>query len=567
MRLLRDTVYGDILLTPLATAILDTPECQRLSRIMQLGFAHLVFRGATHTRFAHSIGTYWMSREILRHVRANHSRLNLPLPAVLKDADRGRGDALNFDQLTEVVSTAALVHDITHIPFGHTLEDELQDIYLKHDALENTRLWTLLWDHRSRLAQLFDQPASHVRGLDNPTLRWLVFLILAFREDLDATPWRSFPDLLAEARQRVAESDRLTPSRRDAYVTFLGEALRQFRHLAARGMFQPFMADIVSGTISADLLDYTARDLYFTGVRGDFDQRIMHYFFIGQDTVTQTCRLALDVLSPRGYARLDITSEILNLMRLRYSMAERVYYHKNKVSASAMLARGLLGHDMPGDTNPYDDPDSVLQPEMSDEEMVKRLIRAADHGGARATGTLSAAEARDLGRGILNRELYVPAAVLTATTAREIATPGHYVDYFRGRPGGRERLQKMQAELSSLTGVGPHSVLIYCPPMKMQAKAINMPVRFEKNTIVPLAHHPDFRDEADLLNRRYQNLWKAFAFVHPQVIRTPGMVGCVVEAFCRRLGIPQVWAERIVATDYILEEQGEGVPIADPPQA
>ena len=557
MRLYRDAVHGDILLSPLATDLLDTPEVQRLGRIMQLGFAHLVFRGATHTRFAHSVGTYWVSREIIRHVQANHARLDLPLPRGLEGEGAGADGPLGFAQLSEVVGAAALLHDITHIPFGHTLEDELQDIYLKHDALENPRLWTLLWDPRSGVARVFARPAPYVPGIDNDTLRWLIYLVLAFREDVEAVPWQSFPDLLAAATEWVAAGSRFNPDRRAAFAGFLREALGRFHEFTACGLFHPFMADVVSGTVSADLLDYTARDLFFTGVRGDFDQRLLHYFFIGEDTLTQTYRLALDVLSPRGYARLDITSEIMNLMRLRYSMAERVYYHKNKVAASAMLARGLVGHDMPADSNPYDDQRSVLRPEMSDEEMVRCLIRAGDADGKPTPGALSAAEARDLGRGVLNRQLYVPAAVLSAATARDVGTPEKYVNFFRGRPDGRDRLRQMQAALSDLTGLGPHSVLVYCPPIKMQAKAINAPVRFDENRIIPLSHHPDFRDEAEMLNRKYQNLWKTFAFVHPQVARTPGMVTRVVEEFCRRLGIPLAWARRITATEYIPETRAD----------
>lgn len=554
MRLYRDVVHGDILLPSLATDLIDTAEFQRLSRIMQLGFAHLVFRGATHTRFAHSVGICHVARQIVRHVEANHARLGLPLPEGLAGPD---SSGLDFARMAEVVSAAALLHDITHIPFGHTLEDEFQDIYLKHDALDSPRLWTLLWDSRSGLARVFQRPTPYVAGLDNATLRWLVYLILAFREDAEADPPRDFPRLLQEARDRAAAGSLLDPARRAAFADFLARAGEAFRDLSARGLFRPFMADIVSGTVSADLLDYTSRDLYFTGLGGGFDQRIMHYLFIAEDRRTGAHRLALDVLSPRGYARLDMTSEIMNLMRLRYSMAERVYYHRNKVAASAMLARGLLGHDVPADTNPYDDPQSVLRTEMSDEQMVRRLIHAVDRGGRPALGTLSAGQARDIGWAILDRRLYVPTVALTAATAREIGGAERYVDHLRGRPGGRQRLNEMQAALSAMTGLGPHSVLIYCPPIKMQAKAISMPVRFEQRRIVPLADHPDFREEAEQLNRKYQGLWKAFAFVHPGVLQMPGLVGRIVDEFCRRLGISPNYASRIIATDYLLEEQGE----------
>jgi hypothetical protein len=552
MRLYRDPVHGDILLSDLAGDILDTPEFQRLSRIMQLGFAHLVYRGATHTRFSHSVGTYWVAREMLRHVQANHARLKLPLPECR--FTRRDAQALDFAALSEVVSAAALLHDVTHIPYGHTLEDELQDIYLKHDALDGPRLRVLLFDPRSALARIFERSQSYVPGLNNATLRWLIYLILAFREDVEGTPWRSFPTLLAAARDRSEAASRRTAKERAADAEFFGQALVKFEELTQSGLFQPFMADIVSGTVSADLLDYTARDLFFTGVRGDFDQRLYHYFFIGEDVLTQTHRLALDVLSPRGYARIDITSEIMNLMRLRYSMAERVYYHKNKVAASAMLVRGLTGPNLPPDSNPYDDSGSVLRPDMSDEEMVRRLVNAVDLPHCAEQGTLLAAEAHELGRAIQNRQLYVPAAVLTEATAREIGEPGKYVEFLRGRPDGPRRLREMEAELSALTGLGPHSVLVYCPPRKMQAKAISAPVRVDEKRIIPLADHPDFRDEAENLNRKYQGLWKTFAFVHPQVARTPGLTTRVAETFCRRLGIPATWTRRIAATELLSEE-------------
>jgi HD superfamily phosphohydrolase len=531
MRLYRDPVHGDILLSALAADLIDTPEFQRLGRIMQLGFAHLVYRGATHTRFAHAVGTYWVSREILRHVHANHARLGLPLPASPFTA-AGQGGLTTAD-LAEIVSAAALLHDLTHIPFGHTLEDELQDIYLKHDALESPRLFFLLFDPRSSVARVFDRPGPYVPGLDNSRLRWLIYLTLAFREDADASPPRSFPDLLDAARESAASATRLAAPARAAHVEFFAAAAAAYRDLTARGLFQPFMSDLVSGTVSADLLDYTARDLFYTGVRGDFDQRLLHYFFIGRDGPAGAPRLALDVLSPRGYARIDITSEIMNLMRLRYSMAERVYYHKNKVAASAMLARGLAARGLPGETNPYDDPDSVLAPALSDETIVHRLAGSA--------------ESRDLGQSILNRQLYVPAAVLSEPLARELGAPEKFVDFFRGRPDGRRRLFDLQAELSALTGLGPHGVIVYCPPRKMQAKAIAAPVRFEENRIIPLSDHPDFHDEAELLNRKYQGLWKAFAFVHPAALRRPGLVSSIAETFCRRLSIPPAFARRLAA--------------------
>ncbi len=60
-----DALYGGISLEPILIQIIDTPEFQRLAHITQLGPCSLVFRGATHTRFSHSIGVCHLAGKML----------------------------------------------------------------------------------------------------------------------------------------------------------------------------------------------------------------------------------------------------------------------------------------------------------------------------------------------------------------------------------------------------------------------------------------------------------------------------------------------------------------------
>lgn len=85
----------------IAWDLLNTPEFQRLRRIRQLGFSDLVFPGATHSRFAHSVGVYHTARRLADIIARRQKR----------DADRER-----------VALLAALLHDIGHGPFSHAFE-------------------------------------------------------------------------------------------------------------------------------------------------------------------------------------------------------------------------------------------------------------------------------------------------------------------------------------------------------------------------------------------------------------------------------------------------------------
>ncbi len=92
-------------LTPRVAAVVDHPAFQRLRQVRQLGPTNLVYPGATHTRFEHSIGVFHTAGQYLQHLSQ--------VPAF---ADRvTAADAL-------AVLAAALLHDIGHYPMAHSLE-------------------------------------------------------------------------------------------------------------------------------------------------------------------------------------------------------------------------------------------------------------------------------------------------------------------------------------------------------------------------------------------------------------------------------------------------------------
>src|SRR4051794_11060826 len=65
VNVIRDPLHGDILITALERRLVETPEFQRLYRVKQLAMVDLVFPGATHTRFLHSLGVLHVCSEMI----------------------------------------------------------------------------------------------------------------------------------------------------------------------------------------------------------------------------------------------------------------------------------------------------------------------------------------------------------------------------------------------------------------------------------------------------------------------------------------------------------------------
>jgi hypothetical protein len=94
MKTIRDPVHGDIELSEVERAVIDSPAMQRLRRIKQLSFCSLAYPGANHTRFEHSLGTMHLAGRMAHRLELEEEPIRL----------------------------AALVHDLGHLPYSHSLE-------------------------------------------------------------------------------------------------------------------------------------------------------------------------------------------------------------------------------------------------------------------------------------------------------------------------------------------------------------------------------------------------------------------------------------------------------------
>ncbi len=113
---IRDTIWGDVPLSHEVMLILDSAPFQRLRRVQQLGFTSWTFPGAHHSRFEHSLGVYHLTRQVLLHLL------------------RRGGFAFTQEEINTTLA-AALLHDIGHYPYSHTVEELDLNVVRSHEAI------------------------------------------------------------------------------------------------------------------------------------------------------------------------------------------------------------------------------------------------------------------------------------------------------------------------------------------------------------------------------------------------------------------------------------------------
>ena len=279
--------------------IINHPAFQRLGKVYQLGQAHLVFRGATHKRIEHVLGTVWVAQKIANALHASYHRSS-------KKGWRDRTRCAYAENLSlkevRFVRLAALLHDIGHLPAGHTLEDEL-GLLEPHDADRRINLvfgktdW-ILGKESPRLGELIDTLYSKHLNSGSPT----------------DTPQSVVRKLISKDAKGL-----------DTTVA---------------GIRVGVCRDIVGNTICADLLDYLHRDWHHIGKTRFFDKRLFEYMEIRCDARNSSPQLVISY-GQRSRPKRDAISSILELLESRYNLGESVLFHPTKCAAAAMLERAM----------------------------------------------------------------------------------------------------------------------------------------------------------------------------------------------------------------------------------
>lgn len=206
---IRDPIHGTITITEMERMVVDHPWVQRLRAIRQLGFVHLVYPGAVHDRFQHSLGVMHLAGERFKRLRRGLTECS----------------SADLDHAYNVVRLAGLLHDVGHPPFSHSFEPYLPQI-------EQLLL-----------------PASWYRNGLQPHSRQ------ATHEDVSLA-----------MIHRMAVTGIIAEDIAVDVAAVLSSSVRRSPRLANVGGLVGILRSLVSGEIDADRCDYLLRDSHFSGV-------------------------------------------------------------------------------------------------------------------------------------------------------------------------------------------------------------------------------------------------------------------------------------------------------------
>jgi HD superfamily phosphohydrolase len=334
----RDPLHDTISFTLVEKLVIDSPEFQRLRRIQQTAFIKYVFPGATHTRFVHALGVMHMAGVLLNSLVANQERILEALESSLQQLPvtvqkshsmteihhgsltdtRTAIEWLKKPDVAEVLRLAALLHDVGHAPFSHSLERFMPTWNELLTALPELSL-------PQYLVQAFEkkverQRAKRADALD-ARIRHEIYTLMIVA--------RIFSGVAPELSQQLGH---------DVCAVLDLDVVPPETGVVARSQLQTLLHEVVSGEIDVDRMDYLLRDSRECGVvYGLFDAgRILDSASFYKDTQTSNYHLAI---RRSGVAAFE------DYLRARWSMYQQVYFHKTATACEAMLeaAHKLLG--------------------------------------------------------------------------------------------------------------------------------------------------------------------------------------------------------------------------------
>ena len=297
---MRTILYDDQPMLRTELDLLHTPSLQRLYDLHQLGFADRVYVDASHSRLHHVVGVLEQVDNLVVAIAKNVRSSGPSVYDFGEKAERSMSSAALADFVEDsrpIVRLIGLLHDLTHAPFGHTVEDEIELVATKHDdpkrqAEAYFRLLCeyIVWLGRdaglsisvtcpAELSNFTDEPDTAAKPEPISVGKYLGSLLTEIPVDQAALCWRLSPneavEFIGQLRKAMSALLHLELLHRDRpekhhfpeqngtydFPVLIDSALSVCSsENVDRWNFDPrrdaYMLDIVGNTVCADLLDY-----------------------------------------------------------------------------------------------------------------------------------------------------------------------------------------------------------------------------------------------------------------------------------------------------------------------
>lgn len=267
---LRDPIHGFIELSDMELEIVDSAPFQRLRNIKQLATTYLVYHGAEHTRFGHSLGVMHLASKAFRSAIANYNN---------EHYDEHLFSEVDEKWYEQILRLIALTHDLGHAPFSHGSEalfdNGLEHEYFTKEIISKTEIASII----KRIGEMFCQDNNVGEEYQiTPELLWCIY-------------------------------GEKNPEHNPQYM----------KHIADFKFLKTFM----DSELDCDKMDYLLRDSYYCGVNyGKYDlNRVIESLTVYYNQKQNIKQLALQKDGVHAFEEFVIA---------RYFMFIQVYFHKTR---------------------------------------------------------------------------------------------------------------------------------------------------------------------------------------------------------------------------------------------
>lgn len=296
-----DPIHGLMHLPAIVRTVVDTLLFQRMRQIKQLGMCSLLYPGAVHNRFFHSIGTAFLAHELIKGLRQRTPELAI--------TDR---DAL-------CATLAALCHDLGHPCYSHMFEDFVHGIgsEKRKAALEAALA-------RGDSAPTPDEEADIQRYEQWTHEAASVMLLRRLFEQLREPLEKAGLAVDEEGDDFRCIEELIDPPKKRLEALLEAKQLRSgwSEVIKGRPVQKAWLYEIVSNWrsgIDVDKFDYFRRDAYYLGIQRQFD----HHRYMKSVRVIEDPEGVPTISAPEKH-----TDSLRNMLELRKTLHRSAYQHK-----------------------------------------------------------------------------------------------------------------------------------------------------------------------------------------------------------------------------------------------